>query len=262
MSYGMYLSASAVMVHSHRMDVFSNNMANVNTPGFKPQMAGVQQRLPEQVENGHNPQLSQRMLEQLGGGVYAASHQTMFDTSTLISSDRSLDVAMTQDNAFFAVENVNSTSGETEVMLTRNGRFDIKQGELVTSTGHRVLDDRDKPIKIPEGYTPYFNTLGEIEFRNNSDEVLDGPRLQVARADTDKLEHRGKNLLAMIGGDSRQAIDIPDLKPGHYEASGTDPIKTMMQIVAATKAATGNANMIRYHDQMMNQSINTFGRVA
>jgi len=36
----------------------------------------------------------------------------------------------------------------------------------------------------------------------------------------------------------------------------------MMEIVAATKAATGNANMIRYHDQMLNQSINTFARLG
>ena len=66
----------------------------------------------------------------------------------------------------------------------------------------------------------------------------------------------------VTAGDSRELIEVPNMEPAHYEASGTSAIQTMMQIVSATKAATGNANMIRYHDQMLNASVNTFARVA
>src|SRR5690606_22674715 len=87
-------------------------------------------------------------------------------------------------------------------------------------------------------------------------------RLQVARADTARLQHLGENLFEMLGGDSRELVESPGVKPRHYEASGTNAVSTMMDIVAATKAATGNANMIKYHDMIMDRTINTFGRVA
>jgi flagellar basal body rod protein FlgG len=87
-------------------------------------------------------------------------------------------------------------------------------------------------------------------------------QLQVAKADLATLKPAGENLFEMTAGDSRQIIEQPVMLPGHYESSGVNAITTMMDIVSATKAATGNANMIRYHDQMLNASINTFARVA
>ena len=106
------------------------------------------------------------------------------------------------------------------------------------------------------------SSQGEIRFLGNNGVELGTSQFQVVTADTDGLEHAGEGLFAMTNGDTRRGVDNPDVRQYHYESSGTSPIQTMMQIVAATKAATGNANMIRYHDQMMNQSINTFARLS
>lgn len=264
MNYGLYLSASAVMVHSHRQDVLSNNLANVNTPGFKPQFADVQQRPAERIEEGlFDPDISQAMLERLGGGVFAAAHTINFEPGSLIETGRPLDLALTEKDAFFAVQNTNPRTGEAEVMLTRDGRFSINNaGELVTQAGHRVLNAQDNPIRVPEGTRPHFGPEGQVAFLDQSGAAVGQSRIQVTRADTSKLENHGQNLFRMVGPDTREDVRFPAVQPGHYEGSGTNPIQTMMQIVAATKAATGNANMIRYHDQMMAASVGTFGRVA
>ena len=70
-------------------------------------------------------------------------------------------------------------------------------------------------------------------------------KLQVVQADLATLKPAGRNSFEMTAGDSRLPIENPVLLPGHYESSGVSAIQTMMEIVAATKAATGNANMIR-----------------
>lgn len=266
MNYGMHVAASGVLVNSHRMDVLANNLANVNTPGFKPQFSDVQQRLPERLEDGpFDPEVAQRMLEQLGGGVFASRHQTSFAAGGLVQTGKDLDVALGSADTFFVVQRTDPATGEQGLSLTRNGRFDRNaQGEMViTGTNHRVLDAQDKPIVIPvEASAIRVSAQGEISFSDGAGGNLGGTQFQVARADTSALEHQGGGLYTMTAGDTRALVENPLVHQGAYEGSGTNAIQTMMQIVSATKAATGNANMIRYHDQMLNQSINTFARVS
>ena len=103
---------------------------------------------------------------------------------------------------------------------------------------------------------------GEITLLDGLGNPIGSDQLQLVEADLSMLRPSGQNLFEMTGGDSRVPIDQPVLLPGHYESSGTNAISTMMEIVAATKAATGNAKMIQYHDQMLNASVNTFARIA
>ena len=55
MPYGVYLSASGAHAQSHRMKMLSNNLANVDTPGFKPQETILQARFAEFIEQGEVP---------------------------------------------------------------------------------------------------------------------------------------------------------------------------------------------------------------
>jgi len=262
MNYGLYLSASGVMVNAHRQDVLANNLANVNTAGFKPMFTDVRQRPAESLENGQTDfGLSNALLDKLGGGIYGKDQRVSFATAAPVKTDRDLDAALTTDNAFFVVQHTDARTGRQDIRLTRAGQFTTNaSGELVTQAGDRVLNIDNEPIEI-EG-RPVITRTGEINMLDTQGNVIARDQLQVARADLDTLEPSGKNLFAMTGGDSREAIDQPILLPGHYESSGTNAITTMMDIVSATKAATGNAKMIQYHDQMLNASINTFARLA
>lgn len=262
MNYGLYLSASGVMVNAHRQDVLANNLANVNTAGFKPQFTDIRQRPAASQENGPvDFGLSNAMLDKLGGGIFGKGQRISFTTGAPIKTDRDLDAALTKDNAFFAIQHTDPRTGEQGVRLTRAGQFTTNAaGELVTQSGARVLNIDNEPIEIVG--TPVIGRTGELRMLDTQGNVIGRDQLQVVQADLNSLKPRGKNLFEMTGGDSRVAIDQPVLLPGHYESSGTNSIATMMEIVAATKAATGNAKMIQYHDQMLNASINTFARLA
>ena len=89
-------------------------------------------------------------------------------------------------------------------------------------------------------------------------------QVQVAAVtDKDQLTKRGQNLFAMPDGrDLRTEAADPSVRPGFVEGSGVDPIQAMLKIVEATKAVTTNANMIRYHDLVMDRAVNVLGRVA
>lgn len=262
MNYGLYLSASGVMVNSHRQDVLANNLANVNTAGFKPMFTDVRQRPAESIEDGPvDFGLSNALLDKLGGGIYGKDQRVSFTTGAPIKTDRDLDAALTSDNAFFVVKSINPNTGQEDIRLTRAGKFTTNaSGELVTQSGDRVMNADNEPIEI-DG-RPVITRTGEIRLLDTQGNLIGRDQLQVVQADLSNLKPSGKNLFEMRGGDSRVAIDQPIVLPGHYESSGTNAIGTMMEIVAATKAGTGNAKMIQYHDQMLNASINTFARLA
>jgi len=259
MNYGLYLSASGVLTNSYRQDVFANNLANVNTVAFKPDMPTLTQRLPEAAEGLTPLGTANDLLDRLGGGVLAGPQRTSFAAGAIEQTGRDLDVAFTDRSSFFAVEQTDPNTGNATVRLTRDGRFAINaQGYLVTTAGHRLLGQGDRPIQVNANAKTSITADGGV--RQNGAEVA---RLQVATVnDTSALEKAGGNLFAFTGNDPRSQTDNPNLRIGALESSGTNAIGTMMQIMAAAKAATANAKLIKYHDSMMDKAINTLGRVA
>ncbi len=259
MNYGLYLSASGVLTNSYRQDVYANNLANVNTVGFKPDLPTLSQRAPEAIEDLTPLGTAQELLDRLGGGVLAGPQRTSFAAGPIQQTGRDLDVALTDTTSFFAVEQTDPHTGQTQVRLTRDGRLMVDgRGYLVTAAGHRVLDPDDQPIRLAPDAKVTVTADGRIQQDGG-----DAARLQVATvADPQSLKKAGGNLFAFAGGDPRTGTEQPSLRVGALESSGTDAIGTLMSIMAATKAATSNANLIKYHDGLMDQAINTLGRVG
>lgn len=260
MNYGLYLSASGVLTNTYRQDVFSNNLANVETPGFKPDIPSIRQRDAEAIEDQLGFDVSNELMDQLGGGVLAAKQRINFAPGALRSTGNPLDVALSDKNQFFAVEDIDA-AGQSTIALTRDGRFTLNGArELITQSGNRVLDNSDQPIVIDGDGTASIDNFGNL-LVNGQPTV----QLQVTSiANLDGLSKRGLGLLGFTGQDPRQAVPAEqiNLHQGFVEASGTDPIMAMMNVVAATKAITSNANMIRYHDQTLDRAVNTLGRVS
>ncbi len=261
MYYGLYLSASGVLVNTHNQDVHSNNLANAQTPGFKPIIPGVQQRPAASVEDNLPFDASHDLLDRLGGGVLAAPLGTSFNPGAPERTGRPLDAALTGRNEFFAVQHENTATGQTDIRLTRDGRLFTRQGgELVTASGLPILDPQDRPIKVdPEAGPAHVDARGRIIQANGVVAQLQITQVADPRND---LAPAGGDTFTFRGNDTRKPADDVLLMPGHIETSGVSSIDSMMQIVKSTKAANGNANMIRYQDQMMDRAINTLGRVA
>ena len=266
MNYGLYLSASGMMTNLYRQDVLAHNLANVQTVGFKPDVPGVRQRSPESVEGGFTGDVSDALLDRLGGGVFAGPQRTSFEPGPAQQTGGPLDLMLADKDTFFAVEQrgdnaAGGTSGVSRIRLTRDGRFQLNdQGYLVTVAGeHYVLDTANQRIQLDGPGTVTIDAAGRVQQAGQA-----VAQVQVAAvSDKDQLRKQGQNLFAMPDGkDIRTAAANPGVRPGYLEGSGVDPIQAMLKIVEATKAVTANGNMIRYHDLLMDRAVNVLGRVV
>lgn len=259
MNYGLYISASGVMTNMYRQDVFSNNLANVQTTAYKPDVPALTQRDPQTIEAGLSGDLSNELLEQLGGGVFAGPQRVNFAPGTQQATGNPLDAALTDRNSFFVIESADPNTGKAETFLTRDGRFQTDtQGRLITQNGAVVHGQGGGEINIPSAGVVNIAKDGTIS-RNG----LTVGQLRIAHVnDTSALSKQGQNRFALPDGMSIKEAADPKVVGGHVEGSGVDAITALMNVVAATKAATGNARMIQYHDQLLDRAVNTLGRVG
>lgn len=260
MNYGLYLSASGVLTNMYRQDVFANNLANVNTPGYKPDVATIRGRHPEAIEEQFGGKLRKAVLDKLGGGALAGPQLVRTTQASLEQTGGKLDVALDRSGAYFAVQNVDPGTGKQSVGLTRDGRFTrSSEGFLVMMTnGQKVLDAGDRPIRVPASSTLGIGTDGSI--------VADGEavaRLQVTGVrDEQQLIKQGSSLFRFeSGSDHRAPAPSVNVKQGYVEQSGVNPITALMDVLDAGKAAESNANMIRFFDEMMSRAVNQLGSV-
>ncbi|MEM1099786.1 MAG: flagellar hook-basal body complex protein, partial [Planctomycetota bacterium] len=240
-------------------DVFANNLANVNTVGFKPDLAAVQTRSPKSMEDNLAMDVSSQLMDRLGGGVYAAPQRTAFAPGPPEPTSRPMDAYLEGRLDFFQVQ-APGPGGRVETQLTRDGRLMTDdRGRLVTPQGFPVLDNKGRTIDLPQGMPTRIGSEGWI-----TDER--GQRLAqvgvVRVSEPMALKKAGGNRFVMVADAGLERLDSPEVRGGTLEGSAVDPISALMQVIDATKAASGNARMIRYHDTVMDQAINTFGRVA
>ncbi len=261
MNYGLYLSASGVLTNMYRQDVFANNLANVQTAGFKRDLPSIRQRDPESIEDGFGSDVSKRLLDKLGGGVLAAQQRINFSPGAMEKTGGALDVALDSPEAFFVVNDGNAPPDQSAIRLSRDGRFSRNdEGFLVTlAGGHRVLAIGDRPIRLTDAADVTIDNAGRV--LQDGQEVA---QLQVTSVtDTDHLVKQGQNLFRFEGQqDQRIPAKLSTMKSGFVESSGVDPMITLTKLIAATKAVTANGNLIRYHDLLMDRAVNVLGRVA
>ncbi len=259
MNYGLYVSASGVLTGLYRLDVAANNLANVNTTAFKPDIAPIQQRQTARVEDGLFSLPSNELLEHLGGGVLAARTLTSFTPAAIKDTGNPLDLAI-QGEGFFVVD---SGKGDEEARLrfTRDGRFVVNhEGTLVTANeGLPALDEGGAAITIDPSRPVHVGPSGEV----TQDGVVLA-RLQVtALDDPQALRKSAAGLFAVEPGakPARRAADAV-VRSGALEQSGVDPVRTMVAVNHASGAVRNGTRMIQAHDDLMNRAINTFGRVG
>ncbi len=148
MPYGMYISAEGAQVQAQRLQVIANNLANVETAGFKRDVATFQARFAEAIQRGEDVPGS-RTQNDLGGGVKIMGTETDFSTGTLRHTDFPTHFAVNGDG-FFHVRGRDGGS-----YLTRAGNFTLDaQGRLLTQDDLPVLDNGGAEIVI-DGTQPW-----------------------------------------------------------------------------------------------------------
>ena len=179
MMRSMFAGVSGTRAHQVRMDVIGNNIANVNTVGYKYGRATFQDMLSQTVRGSMAPTDNRGGVDpmQVGLGVMLRSIDIVFTPGNLESTGKTTDMAI-QGNGFFVVRD--SSGG---LLFTRDGAFKIDaKGNLVhPSTGYHVQGwkaddvgdiDRAKPIEaidVPLGTSMSAQATSKVSFVGNLD---------------------------------------------------------------------------------------------
>ncbi len=273
MNYGLYLSASGVLTSMYRQDVIANNLANVATVGFKPDDVTLVSRQPERIEGGAfsmlcgEPGDPQWLLEQLGGGQFIAPTRVDLRQGPLQRTGNDLDLAIEGEGFFVVNAGRNDGAGgggRGALRLTRDGRFTLNAaGELcMSANGHRVLDDDDQPIAIDRTAPVQIDSAGNVI--QNGETVA---TIQIAAVnDTSVLAKDGDNLIRFTNSSTGKLAArmeaTGEVLQQTIENSAVDPVMALNSLITASRAVQANASMMHYHDTILDQAINTFGRVA
>jgi len=245
MPYGMYISAEGAQVQAQRLQVIANNLANVETPGFKRDVAMFQSRFAEAIQQGLDYPGS-RSENDLGGGVKIADTATDYSNSTLRNTNIPTDFAVNGDG-FFPVR-----GRDGGVYLTRAGNFTIDvQGRMLTQDGLPVLDDAGADISIDSSLPWEMHTGGRI--------VQDGSTTSLGLVRPQSLGDLvkvGSNLFRPLAPFSQVPSNERDIQQGYLEQSGARPTQEMMAMIETTRAFEANTRLIQYQDGMIGGLVN------
>jgi flagellar basal body rod protein FlgG len=248
MMYGLYLSAQGAQAQTTRLDVIANNLANASTSAFKRDLAIYQAHPPYDVENGA-PSGGPQGWDNHAGGLSLAGVVTDFSHGSLQRTTGTYDLALAGPG-FFQV------ADEREQFLTRNGQFSISPtGELVTDTGLKVLNESGGTISVPANASSV-----EVNADGTANALLEdgvtraalGRVAVVEPASLDSLEKVGNSLYR---AHSAVAPAGPNtfVRQGYLEASGTNSVMEMLEMIQATRAFETNVNMIKHQDDALSR---------
>lgn len=201
MSRSLYAGASGLLAHQRKLDVVANNLANLNTTGFKASRILFSDLLYQKVVNEANPigdTFGGRNPAQLGNGVKVSQITRRFEQGTLQSTGEQYDMAIV-GNGFFTV------SDGSRNFFTRDGSFTVnRDGYLTTASGLLVqrtgtLGEPSEgvvgyqvpgasTIKIPLGKATKGAVTKNASFTGNLPSSATGPRIQVATSNAPLLE--------------------------------------------------------------------------
>ena len=244
MPYGLYLSAAGANAQSHRLEVLSHNLANINTPGFKPHMSMIQSRPAEAIERGE-AMSGEGTIDDLGGGVTIQPNKTQFSQGAIQTTGGNTDFAINDEESFFAVQR-----GDKQ-LLTRAGNFLFDaRGGLVTPHGDAVLSSSGEQLQINPNI-PY--------------QVMDDGTVYQAgqRRMLMLVQPKAAGDLARVGDNLFQSLTTVDQVPdnqrsvvaGALEASGVQPTSAMMELIESSRVYEANVKLIQTQDQAIWQLI-------
>lgn len=254
MIYGLWQSAGGMQAQEYRQAIIAHNLANAETPGYKADRISFVERL-NASQAGGALRTRHPVLDGMTGGVFETEVYTDFSANKapLLPSDNPLDVAVVGDG-FLTVQ---TTEGRR---YTRDGQLTLDStGQLVhTATGGSVLDPQGQPISLDpaSGEAIKIDSQGVVRQGNNA-----VGRLGLADfADRQQLEKVGRNLFAADGMQPTEARG--QVQQYASEASGVDPVETLVEMIAAARAYEANARMLTLQDETLSRAVNDLGKIA
>lgn len=292
---GLNTAAAGMIANQRRHDTVTNNIANLNTPGYKANVA-MQRSFPEMlialVGGGDGSNASVSGVGRMSTGVLTEETPAVYLQGDLMETRDLADFAISsniqlpgitfdsagkyvspegdkvfQPQAMFAVR---TSTGEEQ--YTRNGKFTVDSaGQLVTSDGYLVLDSQRRPIRFDQTVaelklTPQGQLIDGISGAPLLDENGEPLAFMLARIeDPNRLIREGNGNFRLPNGDELPAAinagDDVEVYQGFIERSNVDPMQASVDLMAAQRAYETNQRMVQFYDKSLEKAVNEVGRV-
>lgn len=284
---GLYTAASGMIAQQRRHDTVTNNISNINTPGYK-QTNAVTRSFPEMLLSltGAGPEHA-KTVGKLTSGVFAEESLSIHLQGDLMQTNNSSDFALIsnidldgiafdssgkfvapdgevtyQPQAFFTLQDQNG-----ELRFTRGGKFSLtEQGFLMSGDGSSVLGTDGQPIQMPAGVGLDRLLLTDDQRFVDADGQDIGVQLLISRIDNPNQlvrEGNGNFRFATEDGESVPiaADERVEVRQGYVERSNVDAAQAAVDLMSALRAYEANQKVIQFYDQSLNKAVNDVGRI-
>jgi len=247
MQTGYYSAAAGMVTQFNRLDTIANNLANVNTVGFKEDdlvvgdfMRIYKEKRDELDLQNNTVEGAQFINRTMTRAPQISEHFTNHSLGTMQSTANPLDFALSKEGVFFAVE---TPAG---VRLTRDGSFTTNSdGDLVTKDGFRVIPSNyfegaqkkginfsteDSIIEVDKNGQIATNIPGTSKFTPND-------KFFIAQPDNIALlKKEGDNLYSMKNIEKMQSLEESGaVRQGFLEKSNVNAVKMMTQMIETNR---------------------------
>lgn len=259
---GLYTAASGALSAQAKADVIANNLANVNTNGFKNTLMQIEAATPFEVyrmqtDPGKTPGAAlpgahtMQYVGALGAGSLVMDTPTSFTEGAFDQTGNKLDFALS-GQGFFTIQTPQG------IRYTRDGGFlRNAQGLLVTQQGNLVLG-QGGPITIPP--------TGTIQAGADGTLLVNGAPLDQLRitqfANLTAVRPEGDNRFADTGAARPSADTTTTVSQGFVEKSNANVVRSMVDLITAERWFQANEKSIQAEDDMTNQAIQNIGHSA
>jgi flagellar basal-body rod protein FlgG len=247
MSDALFISATGMHAQQMQVDTIANNLANLNTTGFKKSRVSFEPLMPEamQLEN------AARATSYKGMGAAVSSLAPDFSPGEMKQTQRDLDVAI-NGVGFFEVQLPDGSRA-----YSRQGALRVDpQGYLATSTGLPL----SASISIPsEAQSVIVNADGRVQVKySTSDELTDVGTIELAQFVNDRgLKPMGENVYlateesgdALIGRPGENGVGT--LAQGYLESSNVQLVEELTSLMVAQRAYEANSKVLSAADEML-----------
>ena len=253
----LWTGASGMIGQQANIDTISNNLANVNTAGYKKMRADFEDLIYQTVKTAGTPATEDTVVPvgiQMGHGVKLADTQRVFNQGSLQNTEVATDMAI-QGDGFFRVQMYDGSWA-----YTRNGNFKVDEtGRLVTSNGYWFLPD----IIMPENFLPDSITVSQDGRVSVIVPQIDNEPIQVGQIELYRFPNPvgltavGENLFKITNA---SGDPIPG-RPGYegmgkiahkfLEMSNVSVVREMVDLIVAQRAYEFNSRTIQTSDNML-----------
>lgn len=254
---GLYTAGSGMMLQMSRQDVVANNLANVNTSGFKKNVA-IAKAFPEMLisrlgevkenANGEKVNVPIKQIGGLGTGATVCGVYTDYDNSNIKQTQNPTDLAIVREGYFV----VQTPDGPR---FTRSGEFKINNEKILTTNqGYPVLDTNNSPIEVD----------GELVVDGEGNISINGQNVTKLRivnfTDLQNLERLGDTLVN--SAETPAEVEKPEILQGYIEQSNVNAVKEMVTLITVVRAYESLQKMVQAEDELTDVAINQVGSIT